>query len=914
MTTWITVTANFILIFLLALYVAAAYVTMWTRRWEAGLTRFMGVCRYLLHGYGFLVLYLTTQEFRYIPFYLFQLAFFVLADILQRRVYKNSIGMLYQNMMLLLGVGFLMLGRLAFDNAVKQFIMAVAAFGICLMIPWLLRRIQRLERLGSLYTLIGIGLLGIVLVLGSEIFGAKNWLTIKNITFQPSEFVKLTFILSMAALLVREAERKYRKLLLVSIVAALHVGLLALSNDFGGALIFFAVYLLMLFVISADVLFPTAAVLAGCFAATLAYQYSGHIKERVMAWQDPFSCIENEGYQIAQSLFAIGSGEWFGTGLFQGMPKTVPVVKSDFIFAAIAEELGAVFAVLLLCVYINCMVWMMSLALERKQPFFSAVTTGAVALFGVQLFLNVGGVIKLIPSTGVTLAFISYGGSSLLASMILFQGMQGIRCTELVQKEKQGRKKAKKQEVQRNQTGQQIRMVLVCGALLVGLCVTTAYFLGVTVQEAEECYYNDYNKRIKEMEKNRQKGKILAADGTILARSIVGADGGLYRLYPHGAKTVFVTGQMLMGRTGLEAQYRKEMYSIGLDFWEKLKREAMGDKPEGNSIVTTLDMELQRSAYEALEGYSGAIGVLEIGTGRILALASMPSYDPNEVSVQWENLMQRTDAPFLNRLTNGLYPPGSVFKLVTTMAYLKEHRADEFSYTCTGTARFQNTTVHCYNENAHGTQTLKEAFANSCNTAYAYMGEQISPEAFQTVAKELGFGEKWSGTLDYTADSFYLSEESRGAAWVQATFGQGETLVTPYHMLMIGSAIANDGILKLPYLVEQIQNCDGEILARYGAAEELELLEPEVAKFLTECMIEASEGRFETLSAQGITVAGKTGSAEYAQGEAAHSWYLCFAPAENPKIAVVVLMESVGTGARYALPAAGKVLEEYFGD
>lgn len=902
MTTWILAASNFIFILLLAVYVLTAYSAMWTRRWEAGFARCMGLCRYLLHGVGYLVLYLTTGEFRLIPLYLFQLAFFIFADIIQKRVYARGIPMLYHNMMLLLSVGFVVLARLSYDNAVKQFIMAVVAYQVCSFIPWLLRRVPGLMRLGWLYTLAGLGLLAVVLAVGSEVFGAKNWLTIKNITFQPSEFVKLTFILSMAALLIRETNSKYKNLLAVSIVAALHVGLLALSNDFGGALIFFTVYLLMLFVVSADVLFPTAALLSGSLAALLAYRYSGHIRERVMAWQDPFSCIEDEGYQVAQSLFAIGSGEWIGTGLNLGMPKTVPIVKSDFIFSAISEEFGAVFAALLLCVYINCIIWMMALALERKQPFFFAVTTGAVALFGVQLFLNVGGVIKLIPSTGVTLSFISYGGSSLFSSVFLFQGIQAMR----------GEDEEKKKKEEWNYTGQQIRMVVVCAAILLLLCVMTSWFLSVTVKEAEKNYFNEYNRRISVTEKTMPKGQILAADGSILARSILGEDGTAYRIYPHGEAAVFITGQMNLGCTGMEKQYWKQMYSVDIPLRSRWKRKVSGEVPEGNSLVTTIDLELQKAAYDALEGYSGAIGVMEVGTGRILAFTSAPSYDPNEISVQWEALQERTDAPLLNRLTSGLYPPGSTFKLVTTLAYLRQHEEAEFSYTCEGSARFRNTTVHCNNEKAHGTQTLKEAFANSCNTAYAYMGEQISDEDFMAVTKELGFGTVWAGDISYKESLLSMNDETEDAVRVQASFGQGETLVTPFQMLMIGSGIANKGILKMPYLVEQVVNCEGNAVEQYTSMGEQVLMNEDMAALLTEYMVAASEEKMSEFAERGITVAGKTGSAETAKGT--HSWYVCFAPVDNPKIAIVVLMEHAGTGSRYAVPAAKKLLEVYFAD
>jgi len=900
MTTWSLTIANYILILLLTLYVAAAYATMWTRRWEAGFTRCMGACRYLLHGVGFLVLYLASGEFKVLPLYFFQLAFFVLADLIQKRIYERGIPMLYQNMMLLLSVGFVVLTRLSFDSAVKQFVMAVVAYCLCSFLPWIIKKFPGLIRQGLLYTLIGLGLLAVVLVLGSEVFGAKNWLSIKGITFQPSEFVKLTFVLAMAALLVREAKSKYRNLLLVSIVAAFHVGLLALSNDFGGALIFFVIYLLMLFVVSADILFPTAALLSGSLAALLAYRYSGHIKERVMAWQDPFSCIEDEGYQMAQSLFAIGSGKWFGTGLYEGMPKTIPIVKSDFIFAGISEELGAVFAALLLCVYINCILWMMALALERKQPFFFAVTTGAVALFGVQLFLNVGGVIKLIPSTGVTLSFISYGGSSLFSSVFLFQGIQAMRGEE--------KKKAKTKE--KKYTGQQIRMIVVCAMILLLLCIMTAYFLTVTVEKAKQSYYNEYNRRIKATEEHMLKGKILASDGTILARSIRGEDGTIYRLYPHGEVMSFVTGQTQVGRTGLEQSFWQELYEADLPVTEMIKAKLSGEDVEGNSVVTTIDTKLQQVAYDALQGYRGTIGVVEVKTGRLLAIASTPSYNPNELAVSWEELGERADAPLLNRLTHGLYPPGSTFKVLMAYAYLQEHPEEEFRYDCTGTARFRNTTVHCNNQKAHGMQTLEEALANSCNTAFAYLGEQLSDEMLMEMMERLGFNTTWEETLPYLESRFSITEETSDAARVQASFGQGEILMTPYHKLMLVSAIANGGTLKLPYLAERLENCNGESIRSFISGNDIHLFDADAAELLKQYMVAASEDKMQEFAARGITVAGKTGSAESAAGT--HSWYICFAPAENPEIAMVVLMESAGSGSRYAVPAAKKILNAYF--
>lgn len=922
MTAWVTETSNFILLAALVLFVLASYLTMWTRRWEAGFARCAVIGRYVIHGYGFFILFLATREISLIPLYLLELAFFLMADIMQKRIYEHHMRMLYQNMMMLLGVGFLVLARLSMSNAVKQFVFAVLAFAVSMAIPLMLRCVRKLENLRWIYVLAGLGLLFLVLVMGSSFFGAKNWLTIHNITFQPSEFVKLLFVLAMAALLVRETESKYKNLILISVIAAMHVGMLALSNDFGGALIFFVVYLLMLFVVSADVLFPLLACLAGSFAAMLAYQYSGHIRERVLAWENPFSCIEKEGYQIAQSLFAIGNGGWFGTGIGEGMPKTIPVVKSDFIFSAIAEEFGVIFAALLLCVYINSIIWILLLALERREPFYFAVSTGAAALFGVQVFLNIGGVIKLIPSTGVTLGFISYGGSSLISTILLFQGIQGMcsversRQLKAEEEEESAKKRRKKQRGKENTQvsyrGPQLRMIFVCSALLLLLCVTTAYFVSVTKEYAEENYENDYNRRIKARENTVLKGAVLANDGSILAQSVAGEDGEIYRLYPYGEITAFVTGRNTMGKTGLEAEKNALLYTVNESFLERVKRKASGELPRGQNLITTLDIDLQKTAYDVLSGYSGSAVALEVKTGRILALVSTPTYNPNEIETAWESLSRSEEAPLFNRAQSGLYPPGSIFKTVTLVAYLREHTAEEFSYTCEGSARFRNTNVKCYEETAHGVQTLEEAFANSCNTAFAWMGTQISDEVMNEVAEELGFGSVWESELSYTADHFLLTEETGDASRVQASFGQGEILMTPYHAAMLTAAIANGGVLKLPYLTEQVVTTDGTVTASYASPGERVLFSRAEADLLTEYMVEASGNRMTEFALEGIIVAGKTGSAEFREDKPAHSWYICFAPADDPQIAVCVLVESVGTGSRYALPMAKEILKEYF--
>ncbi len=951
MALWFTASSNYIILFLMAVYTIAAFSAMAFCKKETGFAICMELCRFLLHMTGYLTLLVQTKDWRLIPLYLFQVAFFVLADILQRRFYKNSSMLLFENMLLLLSIGFLILTRLSFEKSVRQFVFAAAAVALSICLPFFLKKIRCLSKLGWFYAAGGLALLLLVLLNGVSFFGAKNWLSVKGIVFQPSEFVKLLYLFALSALFSakwlfgkrtgqkqkkgQEEEAKRQKkqgkhgwdckswqywlqLLLVSMVAAAHVGMLALSNDFGGALIFFVLYVVMIFAVSGNKLLPALACIAAVFASQIVYQYSGHVQERILAWKDPFAHIEDEGYQIAHSMFAIGNGGWFGTGLTEGMPGKIPVVTSDFIFPAISEEFGAFFAGLLLCIYINCIAWLLRLALLQKEKFAFAVTAGAAALFGFQAFLNVGGVIKMIPLTGVTLPLVSYGGSSLISMLLLLQGAQAMQEAEM---QKQNEKKeTQKKEIKKKEDSWEKedkehcknRMTGICACLMLMLCTAVAYFLGVTVSASKAAFFNDYNPRVRALEQKMLRGKILTSDGEVLAQSVLGEDGMVYRIYPYGEGAAFLTGRIKNGESGLEKTEKIPLLTAELPFSKAFMKKASGELLEGNSVVTTLDSKLQKTAYQVLDGRKGAVCVLEVKTGRILAMASSPAYNPNEISETWESLRLNQDAPLLNRMLNGLYPPGSVFKIVTTLAYLQEHTVEEFAYTCSGSIQVGDAKLHCYGEIAHGRQTLAEAFANSCNTAYAYISSLISPEVFRETAARLGIGSCFDGTLPYSEGNFLYEAAMKPELMAQTAFGQGKTMVSPFQSLLIAAAIAGDGALVLPYEVEQIESADGELLETRSSAGTLQIMSKEEADFLTECMIKASEGHMAEQKAEGIVVAGKTGSAEVTKQLPAHAWYVCFAPAEEPEIAVCVLIEQAGTGSRYAVPAAKELLETYF--
>jgi cell division protein FtsW (lipid II flippase) len=220
-----------------------------------------------------------------------------------------------------------------------------------------------------------------------------------------------------------------------------------LEKDLGAALVYFMVYLVMLFVATNSKFYFFSGLFSGSAAAYIAYKLFDHVKVRVTAWKDPWSNIESSGYQIAQSLFAIGTGSWFGVGLCQGMADRIPVPESDFIFSAIAEEMGVLYSLCIILVCISCFIMFVMVAMRTKRTFYKMLAMGFGMCYVFQLFLNIGGVTKFIPSTGVTLPLVSYGGSSILSSIIIFNLIQGVYIIAAREEEAISEQQRKDQEV-----------------------------------------------------------------------------------------------------------------------------------------------------------------------------------------------------------------------------------------------------------------------------------------------------------------------------------------------------------------------------------------------------------------------------------------------------------------------------------
>lgn len=378
----------------------------------------------LLHAVMSALLIMENMTLTYVFLWAAELVFYFVFIKVYQACYKGLSKLVLNNMMMCMMVGFVMLGRLSSQYAIHQVALAAAAMVICLFVPLIIEKFSIWERLGWQYALAGVLFLLLVFVIGVEKYGSRNWIRIAGIAIQPSEFVKILYVFFMASLLAKST--KFKHVVLITCAAAVHVAILVAEKDLGAALIYFITYLMVLYVATMNAAYLGAGFAGGAIAAVTAYHLFSHVRTRVYAWQDPWGRIQNEGYQIARSLFAIGTGGFIGMGLGKGLPDSVPVVESDFIFAAISEELGGVFAICLIMVYLSSYIMFVNIAMKMKKQFYKLTAFGLSVVFIFQVFLCVGGVTKFIPSTGVTLPLISYGGSSIMTTIIIFSIIQGM--------------------------------------------------------------------------------------------------------------------------------------------------------------------------------------------------------------------------------------------------------------------------------------------------------------------------------------------------------------------------------------------------------------------------------------------------------------------------------------------------------
>ena len=422
---YVTELSKYTIAFFMALYTLESFIVFSHRiKRKNGIYIRQSLYIFIIQFLMFVDLALVSRNRDYVFFYAFVQVFIFVALNIMPLIYENCDRLLLNHMCMLLGVGFCMISRLSFQKALKQYVIVIISFALAMFVPLLMNRLSFWKKLTWIYAAVGILLLGGVLILGEVTHGSKISFTVHEVTFQPSEFVKILFVFFVAAALWEDIS--FKKIAVTTVLAGIQVMILVLSKDLGSALIFFVAYLFLVFAASKDFRYLLTGLAAGCLAAVGAYFVFDHVKVRVLAWQDPWSYIDNQGYQITQSLFAIGSGSWFGMGLYQGNPSAIPYVEADFIFSSICEELGVVFGICLILMCLSCFVRMMDNAVRQKDRFHQLLVSGLGIMYIFQIFLTVGGGIKFIPLTGVTLPFVSYGGSSVMTTMIMFFIVQAL--------------------------------------------------------------------------------------------------------------------------------------------------------------------------------------------------------------------------------------------------------------------------------------------------------------------------------------------------------------------------------------------------------------------------------------------------------------------------------------------------------
>lgn len=391
---------------------------------QSGLYVIQSLLLFAMQLLFFLDLTFVSGEMQYVFFYVFVQVFLLATLVMVPMIYEDIHKPILNMMCMLLGTGLCIISRLSFQKAVRQYIIILVSLIISLFIPYLMSRIRFFKKIIWVYALVGTAALGIVLILGEVTHGSKISFSIAGIAFQPSEFVKILLVFFLAAALWEKTN--FLRVALTALIAGGEVMILVLSRDLGSALIFFIAYVFMVFIATRNYLYLLAGAVGGSGAAMLAYRLFTHVQTRVQAWRDPWAYIDTKGWAVTQSLFAIGSGSWFGMGLLQGNPKAIPYVDQDFVFSCVCEELGVIYGICLVLVMLCCFGLILKTAVQIRDRFYQLIVFGIGILYIFQIFLTIGGGINLIPLTGVTLPFISYGGSSCMTTMFMFFIIQGI--------------------------------------------------------------------------------------------------------------------------------------------------------------------------------------------------------------------------------------------------------------------------------------------------------------------------------------------------------------------------------------------------------------------------------------------------------------------------------------------------------
>ncbi len=445
------------------------------------------------------------------------------------------------------------------------------------------------------------------------------------------------------------------------------------------------------------------------------------------------------------------------------------------------------------------------------------------------------------------------------------------------------------------------------------------YLLHFILVDSPEIISNNGNELADSKTIDLVRGTIYSSNGKKLAYTDTkGTEKDLdddERIYPYGKTFAHVVGITTHGKMGLEKSCNYDLLNNEATPMQKIVDDFSGTKERGSDVHTTLSVKMQRAAYNCLGSHKGAVFVMKPSSGKILAMTSKPSYNPNTIDKIWEKLANDSkDSRLVNRATQGKYIPGSVFKIVTTLEYMREKSGyNNFSYTCYGSAKFGGFKIACFDGKAHYTEDLDGAFAYSCNSAFSTIGTKLNVSKFRNTAEQLLFNSKLPLDIESSKSDFVLAKGAKEFDIAQTSIGQGKTTVSPAHMAMIASAIANKGVLMKPYIVDSVIN-SYDIMVKATEKEEYKrLMSAKEARRLKQYMRSVCRyGTARNMAYSSYTAYGKTGTAELDKDDDINSWFVGFAKKGKKKVVVAVCLEDIKQGSDTAVNCAKQLFDTYF--
>ncbi len=868
-------------------------------------------------------------------------AAFVVAHLAVRKLAPGADPAILPITFALSGIGIAFVTRLRPELAVGQLMWLFVGVAFLVLALLFVRNLDRLARYKYTLMLVGFILLLSPLIpfIGQEIYGSRIWLSIGPFSFQPGELAKIAIVLFLAGYLAANREMlsvftwrvgpfnlpDIRTLLPLLLMWLISIGIVAFEKDLGSALVFFFVFLVMLYVASGKKTYVIAGVLMMAIGAVGLYFVFDHIQVRVATWLDPFADAQNTGYQLVQTIYSLADGGLFGVGIGRGLADQIPVVESDFIFAAIGEETGLLGAAGLLLLYLCLAIRGMATAARAKSDVSSFAAVGLTAIIILQAFIIVGGVTRLIPLTGLTLPFVSQGGSSLLASFISVALLlrAGDEATGVGEEMRSATSMLPTASVLgRVALGKRLTRTMVGFSVLFALLVANLTL--IMVVQADHYQNMAGNNHTLMQESDTERGSISTYDGVVLAESQQTEDGSYERVYPAGDLASHVVGyySTQYGTSGIEASENETLKGQqNYASWTDVINAAAGINTPGNDVRLTINSTIQQAAQDALEGETGAAVVMDPSTGAVLAMASSPTYSAGDVEALLEQAAASDGSDdagqLVNRATQGLYAPGSTFKIVSLATALQNGIASEDSvYASPGTMEIGNAEVSNFGDESYGDITLQRATALSSNTVFGQLGVQIGAQLLVEGAEAFGFNKDLDFELPVVTSLMPDPDEMTEweTAWASAgePVGEHESPAGPQasvlEMAMVGCAIANNGTIMQPYLVDSVYNANGERSYQAQATTYLQAITSETASRVKEVLKDVVDyGTGTTAAINGVQVAGKTGTAEHPDGD--DGWFVGMADADSDTPSVVVAIVLEKNESSVASAKAGDILE-----